>query len=176
MKWERRIAGLLLILILLLVGRGVWKVYQGRMVPVSLIEEGAPYYPVYFAAADSAHLEPEFRPGTADVAAVLKDLLEGPRLPGLAPVLPPDVSVLGYTQRGSVLYVSFSHHLRSNHPGGSRAEMLTVYGIVNSLTEIAGIERVQILIEYEQIDTLTGHIDLGKPLERDYSLLGSTMI
>ena len=72
--------------------------------------------------------------------------------------------------------MSFSHHLRSNHPGGSRAEMLTVYGIVNSLTEIAGIERVQILIEYEQIDTLTGHIDLGKPLERDYSLLGSTMI
>ncbi len=61
-------------------------------------------------------------------------------------------------------------------PRWQQAESLTVYAIVNTLTEIAGIERVQILIENERSDTLTGHINLTEPLQRDYTILGSILI
>ncbi len=55
---------------------------------------------------------------------MLQALVEGPRLPGLASVLPAGVNVLGYSMRAGVLYVSFSHHLRLNHPpGGSRQNL-----------------------------------------------------
>ncbi|HHY15986.1 MAG TPA: GerMN domain-containing protein [Firmicutes bacterium] len=176
MKWEYRIAALLMALVLLLAARGLWSRYQAEKYVPTLVTWGEPFFPVYFASADGVHLEPEFRPGEANVEKMLQALVEGPRLPGLASVLPAGVNVLGYSMRAGVLYVSFSHHLRLNHPGGSRAESLTVYAIVNTLTEIAGIERVQILIENERSDTLTGHINLTEPLQRDYTILGSILI
>ena len=49
---------------------------------------------------------------------------------------------------------------------------MTVYSIVNSLTQFEDIEKVQILIAGEEIETLAGHMDLAYPLERDESLIG----
>ena len=91
-------------------------------------------------------------------------------------MLPVDTAVLGYRQAGGTLYINFSHHLVSNHPGGSTGEILTVYGIVNSLTDIAGVERVQILVENQIIETLAGHLNLQRALVKDHSALGSSVL
>ena len=75
------------------------------------------------------------------------------------------------TERGDA-FVDLSAELSKNHPGGSLDEILTVYTLVSALTEnLPSITRVQILIDGREVDTLTGHVDLRRPLERDVSLV-----
>jgi hypothetical protein len=53
--------------------------------------------------------------------------------------------------------------------------LLTVYAIVNAVTaNLSSVERVQILIDGRQADTLAGHVDLRRPFERDTVLVRET--
>jgi spore germination protein GerM len=70
-----------------------------------------------------------------------------------------------------VAVVDFSRGLISGHPGGSLGEMLTVYSIVNTLTQFPRVQSVQFLVEGRQVDTLAGHFSLVEPLSRDTSLI-----
>jgi spore germination protein GerM len=64
-----------------------------------------------------------------------------------------------------VAKVNFSLALSKDHPGGSSAEMMTVYSIVNSLAlNFPQIKRVQILIDGKSIETITGHLSLRQPI------------
>ncbi|MGE5587107.1 MAG: N-acetylmuramoyl-L-alanine amidase [Clostridia bacterium] len=70
-----------------------------------------------------------------------------------------------------VAYVDFSRELASSHWGGSRAEEITVYSIVNTLAELPEVERVQILVEGAWPVTIAGHVVLDTPLEPNYDLV-----
>ncbi|HHW72042.1 MAG TPA: GerMN domain-containing protein [Firmicutes bacterium] len=177
MKKERILAWLLLAAVTALAVRALvgWPVPDGGAIPTAL-DTSEPFYSVYFASPESGRLEPEFHQGTPTVDRVLADLLAGPQSGSLAGVLPAETAVLGYRQSGGTLYVSFSHHLVTNHPGGSTGEILTVYGIVNSLADIDGIEQVQILVENQVIDTLAGHLNLRRALSKDHTALGGHML
>ena len=62
-------------------------------------------------------------------------------------------------------FVDLSRHASERHPGGSLDELFTVYALVNALTlNVDAIDAVQILIEGQEVDTLTGHVDLRRPL------------
>jgi spore germination protein GerM len=75
------------------------------------------------------------------------------------------------TGRGDA-FVDLSAELSANHPGGSSLELLTVAAIVNAVTaNLPAVQRVQILIDGKEVDTLAGHVDLRRPLERDASLI-----
>ncbi len=61
--------------------------------------------------------------------------------------------------------VNFNQALSKDHPGGTSAEMMTVYSIVNSLSlNFPQIKRVQILIDGKPIETITGHLSLKQPV------------
>jgi hypothetical protein len=78
------------------------------------------------------------------------------------------------TDRGDA-FVDLSAEASTLHPGGSTHELLTVYAIVNAVTaNLTSIERVQILIDGRQADTLAGHVDLRRPFERDTVLVRET--
>jgi hypothetical protein len=63
--------------------------------------------------------------------------------------------------------VDLSGEVRTKHPGGALDEILTVYTIVNALTvNLPAIQRVQILIDGKEADTLAGHVDLRYPLPK----------
>ena len=93
---------------------------------------------------------------------------------------PPHVSVIPagtmlrafyVTDRGDA-FVDLSPEVAMNHPGGSFTELLTVHAIVNAVTaNLPSIQRVQILIDGREADTLAGHIDLRRPLQQDLSLV-----
>ncbi|WP_144440356.1 GerMN domain-containing protein [Limnochorda pilosa] len=68
---------------------------------------------------------------------------------------------------GPVATVSLNQALVDNHPGGSAGELLTVYGIVETLTQLPGIQRVQLLVEGQRVESLKGHVDLTRPLAPD---------
>jgi hypothetical protein len=58
------------------------------------------------------------------------------------------------------------------HPGGSLTEMLTVHAIVNAVTaNLPAVQRVQILVDGKEVDTIAGHVDIRRPLTRDTSLI-----
>jgi hypothetical protein len=47
-----------------------------------------------------------------------------------------------------------------------------VYAIVNAVTaNLPAIQRVQLLVEGKEVDTIAGHVDVRRPLERDATLL-----
>ena len=98
----------------------------------------------------------------------------------LQPAPAPFVSVIpaGTTLRAFYVsdrgegFVDLSREAVANHPGGSFAEILTVYAIVNTVTtNLPTIQRVQILIDGKEVDTLAGHVDLRRPLTPDQSLV-----
>jgi spore germination protein GerM len=75
------------------------------------------------------------------------------------------------TERGDA-FVDLSSDVSSKHPGGSFTELLTVYAIVNAVTaNLPTIQRVQILIDGKEAETLAGHVDLRRPLIRDVTLV-----
>jgi spore germination protein GerM len=62
--------------------------------------------------------------------------------------------------------------ISAGHPGGSLTELLTVYAIVNAVTaNLPAVQRVQILVEGKEVDTIAGHVDIRRPLARDTSLV-----
>ena len=70
-------------------------------------------------------------------------------------------------ERGDAI-VDLSEEVVFGHSGGSLEELFTVYAIVNALTtNLPAINAVQILINGREVDTLVGHVDLQRPLERN---------
>jgi spore germination protein GerM len=70
------------------------------------------------------------------------------------------------TDKGDA-FVDLSGELRAKHTGGALDELLTVYTIVNVLTaNLPAIQRVQILIDGKEVDTLAGHVDLRHPFQK----------
>jgi spore germination protein GerM len=75
------------------------------------------------------------------------------------------------TDRGDA-FVDLSGEVASAHPGGSLTELLTVYAIVNAVTaNLPAVQRVQLLVNGKEVDTIAGHVDVRRPLERDATLV-----
>ena len=98
----------------------------------------------------------------------------------LAPVAAPLVSAVppGTTLRALYLnakgeaYVDLSRDVVTAHTGGSRDELLTIYTIVNALTSnLPAVRSVQVLVNGKEVDTLAGHVDLRRPLEKNLTLV-----
>jgi len=133
---------------------------------------------LYFEAPDREGLLPEeravaFSPDLArQVRTVVAEIVKGPTS-GLVATLPPETRVIEafVTARG-VAYVNLSAEAAAGLPGGSKAELLTVYSIVNSVvTNFPGVSRVQILVEDKVVPSLAGHVDLSRPLPADMTLV-----
>jgi spore germination protein GerM len=78
------------------------------------------------------------------------------------------------TNRGDA-FVDLSPEVSTAHPGGTLAELLTVYAIVNAVTvNLPSVQRVQILVDGKEVDTIAGHVDVRRPLARDASLVKGT--
>jgi spore germination protein GerM len=107
----------------------------------------------------------------AQVREVLSALIEGPA-EKLIPTIPEGTRVLDiFVQPNGVAYVDFSGELATNHVGGTDAEIVTVYSIIDTLTyNFPQIKQVQILLDDRAVDTLKGHLDLSRPLAPDLSV------
>lgn len=91
----------------------------------------------------------------------------------LISALPSKTKLLNLTlNEEGVAKVNFNQALSKDHPGGSTAEMMTVYSIVNSLTlNFSQIKRVQILIEGKAIETIAGHLSLSQSIPSNPNLI-----
>ena len=125
---------------------------------------------LYFSDAQVMYLEPEKRKisQTPSLARqVVIELIKGPENSELYPTIPQGTQVNEVYIADDIVYVDLSEEIFTNHPGGSSGELMTVYSIVNTLTEIPPIKGVQILVGGNEKDSLVGHIDISMPLIRD---------
>ncbi|MCX8012008.1 MAG: GerMN domain-containing protein, partial [Desulfobacterota bacterium] len=89
------------------------------------------------------------------VKLIIKELIKGPKS-NLSITIPEGVTVKGIQIKdNSTVIIDFSPELVSNHPGGSLAEIQTIYSIVNSiLLNIPSLKEVQIWVAGETRETL----------------------
>lgn len=100
---------------------------------------------------------------------VLAALLEGPSTQGLLPAVPDGTTLRQlWIGKGGVAWADFSEQIASGIKGGSADELLTVYAVVDSLVaNVPQIQRVGLLVEGRERDTLAGHVDVRRPLPSD---------
>jgi len=186
------ILSLLIIIILVIVGYlifdkfivPVWERYREKPIVIKEVpykeEEIKEVQPVpieemvevnlYFSDSQAMYLVPEKRkisqiPSLARQAVI--ELINGPGNSNLYPTIPEGTQVNEVYIADDIVYIDLSEEIFKNHPGGSSGELMTVYSIVNTLTEIPPIKGVQILVEGNEMKSLAGHIDISMPLLRD---------
>ncbi len=125
---------------------------------------------LYFSDSQAMYLVAEKRkisqaPSLARQAVV--ELIKGPESSDLYPTIPEGTQVNEVYIADDIVYIDLSEEIFENHPGGSSGELMTVYSIVNTLTEISPIKGVQILVGGNEKNSLVGHIDISMPLRRD---------
>ncbi len=128
---------------------------------------------LYFSTRDAMYLKAEVREiNEGDLyLKTLEELIRGPVSPDMGETIPEGTRVLGINVNNGVAYPNFSSDLIKNHWGGSTGETMTVYSIVNTLSQFPEVESVQILIEGEKIETLAGHIYMLEPLKANQDLI-----
>jgi spore germination protein GerM len=109
---------------------------------------------------------------TDQARQTVKELIEGPRTE-LVPTFPPTAEVREvYLSKDGTAYVDFSKKFVDDHPGGSSAELDTVFSLVDTLAfNFPEIKRVKILVEGEERATLKEHLDLTRPYVADMSIV-----
>ena len=129
---------------------------------------------LYFGDKDAMYLVAETR--TVDKkdgileAAVVEELVKGPKKEGSVPTIPEGTRVLSVTVVNGVAYVNFSKEFQTKHWGGSAGEIMTIYSVVNTLTELPGVEKVQFLLEGDKLESILGHMDTMIPINPDPNL------
>ena len=106
---------------------------------------------LYFADSTGENLVTEEREisvrNSETVAfAILQELMEGPSGKQLIGMIPAGTKINAVDVKNGVCYVDLSAEFIDKHIGGSTKEILTVYSVVNTLTALEGIDKVQFLI------------------------------
>lgn len=93
----------------------------------------------------------------------------GPAPTSLQSPIPQGVTLKGvFVSEAGEAFVDLSPEAATNHPGGSTAELFTIYAIVNAVTvSLPSVRAVQILIDGREVETLAGHVDLRHPLPKN---------
>jgi hypothetical protein len=136
---------------------------------------------IYFSDPQERFLMPEKRYVFIDKDAaqqtreITKALLDGSKA-GLVNTFPTGVGVkdVKVDDEGTA-FINFNRNLIKLHPGGSTAEMATIYSLTNSVTEnVSGVKKVKILIDGKELPSIKGHISLKKAFVPNQDLFVSS--
>ena len=95
----------------------------------------------------------------------VEELLRGPQSSEADAAAPKDTALLGVTVSGGVCTVNFGEAYYRNKPTTPTRERLMLYALVNTLTELPGVDAVRIAVEDTLLERYT-HIRLSQPLTR----------
>ena len=128
---------------------------------------------LYYASADGEALVPVSRQVAygetpAEQARRIIDAQLAAPPDGQTSVIPAGTALRHVFLAGTgEMYLDFGPEIARAHPGGSLAETLTVFALVNAVTvNLPDVTAVQILVDGREVDTLAGHLDLRQPLQK----------
>ncbi|MBR5504744.1 MAG: GerMN domain-containing protein [Clostridia bacterium] len=129
---------------------------------------------LYFTDKQGEKLYPETRKATmADSSlekTIINELIKGPLSEELEPTLPRTVELASLETTEEVCFVNLTSASLSKLDSDGVRMKTAVYSIVNSLTRIAGIEKVQILIDGKKPETDKYQL-FSSPLERNQNII-----
>ncbi|MBE0478037.1 GerMN domain-containing protein [Candidatus Aerophobetes bacterium] len=133
---------------------------------------------LYFSTPEEEVLTPVERKITlpegtnSQIKAILQELIKGPQDTSYEPTLPAETKIRAAYVRESTIYVDFFSPLTEKHPGGTSAELISIYSVVNTLLEnFPAYSQVQILIDGKPQQTLAGHIDIRGPFAKNSEIV-----
>ena len=126
---------------------------------------------LYFVDSEAGKLVPEkrFIPKNQmqdlnmSAQTAMKELFKGPIGGNLTSPFPKGVEVPSVKVENSMATVDLTKNFVKKHPGGSSGETLTIFSIVNTLTGINGIKKVQFTVEGKKVPEFKGHLEFDKP-------------
>jgi germination protein M len=100
---------------------------------------------------------------------IMEELAAGPTGEDVDGTIPAGTRVLSVFFDGTGgAFVDFSREFVDGHPGGSTGELFTIRSIVKTLAlNFPDVERVSILVDGSEIETIAGHIDASVPFPVD---------
>jgi germination protein M len=101
---------------------------------------------------------------------VFEELIKGPVNKELNPAIPKGTKLISAKTKDGICTLNLSREFVDNHPGGSAGESMTINSIVNSLTELTGVNKVQFLIEGEKIEVYI-HVMFSEPFSRNEAII-----
>ena len=130
---------------------------------------------IYFPDKEGKCLVPEERKieiqaSLSTERLVMSELLKGPESSRLVQSVPADLKVISTETTDGVCFVNLSGDTVDKVSSGSTSTTMFLYSIVNSLTELANIYSVQILIDGKTGVELGNYV-LDAPLEKNRSLI-----
>jgi len=133
---------------------------------------------LYYVSTDGTKLtamdrEVAYGEGAAAQAQAIVNAQLAPVAAPLVSAIPPGTRLRAlYLNEKGEAYVDLSREAAAAHTGGTQDELLTIYTVVNALTaNLPAVTSVQLLVDGKEVDTLAGHIDLRKPLEKNLALV-----
>ncbi|NLM74804.1 MAG: GerMN domain-containing protein [Clostridiaceae bacterium] len=136
---------------------------------------------LYFADEQEAKLVKEIRyvdiseakKGAEVLASIMvKELIAGPKTDKVKRLIPEGTNLRGPVKiEDRVATVDLTKEFIEKHPGGDTLAELTIYSIVNTLTELKDIERVKIIINGKETKNFAGKIKLDADFPRNEAIV-----
>ena len=129
---------------------------------------------LYFSNADGTGLVKETRnvhysSNISMEKIIMEQLIEGPKSSSLVGTIPYGTTLISVTQLDGVCYVNLGESFRTQSAAVS--EELTLYSIVNSLTELQGVTQVQLAINGSTEGSVKVDYELAKMYEKNPDLI-----
>lgn len=127
------------------------------------------YFPKYFPEEDAIYLVPEERVATTEEGVAVEEVIVDELLKGSnegnRAAIPSDVRVRTVSRENSICFIDLDEgFLKGNL--SDREQKLRVYSLVDSLTELGNVDKVQILINTKKTKGFDA-IDISKPIKRN---------
>lgn len=131
---------------------------------------------LYFTDEKGELLYPEKRSvmhnnNTSVERVILEELISGPESDSLRPTLDPGIRLLNVSVNENVCYLNFDASFTNN--ALEVKDYIPIYSIVNSLSELSSVNRVQITVNGEQNVMFRDSISLNTLFERNLDYIGS---
>lgn len=101
---------------------------------------------------------------------IINELIKGPENEELMPILNKDTVLLSVETSDGVCFINFKSSFIEKNTGTAEEEKMSVYAIVDSLTELETIQRVQFLIDGKRVDNFS-NINIGSMFARNESII-----
>lgn len=125
---------------------------------------------LYFSSKDGEHLKVENRSMFYDINTpmeklILEELIKGPMNKELIPTISFDTKVLSVTTSNNICYVNFNENFLKGI--NDQKDYIGIYSIVNSLSELKYIDKVQIIVNGSVNFIYKDSMKLNEPFKRN---------
>ena len=103
--------------------------------------------------------------------AAVEAVMTPPKEKNLTKVVSNNSSLISVDVKDGTAMVNLSKNIKIGFVGGSTGEELLIGSVVNTLTEFKEVNAVKFLIDGQEVETLSGHMDLSTPIKRMENLM-----